>query len=76
MMDIGWWGLGLLGMALSIAFSILLVVLIVVAIVKLVSGGSGGPGGGNSSLRILDELYAKGEITRDEYLERKSVLRQ
>ena len=73
----GWgWGLGLLGAAISIVFTILVLVIFVMIIVKLVSSRPATTGRGTSGLRVLDELYASGEITRDEYLERKSVLKQ
>lgn len=69
------WGFGFLGAALSLAFMLVLGLIIVAILVWIVSGGSrrSEPTAG---LRVLDELYANGEITRDEYLERKKVLSQ
>jgi putative membrane protein len=51
--------------------------LLIVAVVAMLRGrptSSGAPGGG-AALRILEERYARGEIPREEFLERRSVLR-
>jgi putative membrane protein len=48
-------------------------VLVVMIIVGLVRGG-GGRGRTSSSVRILEERYARGEIDRDEFLERRRFL--
>jgi putative membrane protein len=70
-----WWGpgWGLIGFLLMIAFW----TLVVVIIVGMVRGGRGRaaePTGASSSLRILEERYARGEINREEFLERRAVL--
>jgi putative membrane protein len=64
----GWWFLGSL---ISLAFW----VLVVVAIVHLVRSRPPAPGAPMSSaLRILEDRYARGEIGREEFLERRAVL--
>jgi putative membrane protein len=62
---VGW---GLMG----VVFWILLIVLIVFLVrgMKTSAVASGGP-----AVRLLEERYARGEITREEYVERRSVLR-
>ena len=65
----GWLG-GLLAMVLMIAFW----VLVVLVIVKLVKSRPVSIGSHGSGLRVLEERYARGEITREEYLERRAVL--
>lgn len=52
-----------------------LLVLIVLAIASLLRGsGQAGPRGGSPALRLLAERYARGEITREEFTERRDVL--
>jgi putative membrane protein len=67
------WGGGLaLAWGLTgVAFWILLIVLIVLLVrgVRTTARASGGP-----AVRLLEERYARGEITREEYLERRNVL--
>jgi putative membrane protein len=67
-----WWGggWGLIEFLLMIAFW----TLVVVIIVGLVRGRGGAPPGGSSALGVLEERYARGEIDREEFLERRSVL--
>ena len=77
----GWWGFWLF----ALLFLAGLVLLVVVA-VRVLGGGidrgraappgtAGGEGGGRSSARqILDERYARGELTTQEYQERLGVL--
>ncbi len=51
--------------------------LIVVGVVLAIRGSSGGGsdgGRGRSAIDILDERFARGEIDREEYEERKQVL--
>jgi putative membrane protein len=61
---VGW---GLLG----VAFWILLILAIVLLVrgTRTSAGASGGP-----AVRVLEERYARGEITREEFLERRAVL--
>ncbi len=70
------WGWG--GMALGPLFMIALLALLVAVIVLLVrwlSGGSLGVSGATRTPReILDERFAKGEIDRDEYENRRKAL--
>lgn len=70
----GWeWGFGFFGAALSMAVMVALGLIFVAVLVWIVSNGSRDSGRG-PGLRVLDELYASGKITREEYLERKRVL--
>jgi putative membrane protein len=65
----GWgivWGLGMA------AFWIAVIALIVV-LLRAVGGRADGVGG-RSALGILEERYARGEITREEFLDRRAVL--
>ena len=62
-------GWGVLVWLASAAFWIL----VIAGIVALVRGTSGG-GGSDSALRILEERYARGEVSREEFLERRAVL--
>lgn len=70
----GWWGAGW-GIFAGLAWAAfwVLVILIVVALVR--SRSSSGPAAGSTqALRLLEERYARGEITREEFLERREVL--
>ncbi len=74
----GWHGLGWLGM---VTFWLLLI-LLVLAAVKYLSGGrrSDSPSGENDKTRpepllILEQRYARGEIERDEYLQKRDDLK-
>jgi|Tabmets5t2r1_1033131.scaffolds.fasta_scaffold05703_2 putative membrane protein len=66
---IGWVG----GFAIfwGLALWILLIALIVLLVrgLRTTGRGSGGP-----ALRVLEERYARGEITAEEFLERRGVL--
>lgn len=66
----GWW------MALWMLLFWAGLILLVVWAVRAVSGeGRGANGAGRSNaLRILEERFARGEIDRDEFEERRSVL--
>ena len=69
----GWWfgpGWGFLAGLLSVAFWVLVVVIIVSLVRR--HGGSGG--GSSSALRVLEERYARGEISAEEFAERRRVL--
>ena len=63
----GWagWGMGF-GWIFMILFWGL-IILGIVALVKWLSTGSGSPGSSKRPLEILQERYARGEISRDEY---------
>jgi putative membrane protein len=67
-LGLGW---GLIGLLLMIAFWTLAVV-IIVGVIR--GRGRAGPAGSSTSLRILEERYARGEIDREEFLERRAVL--
>jgi putative membrane protein len=58
---------GLMGVALWIVPIAL--ILLVVRAVRTSAGSSAG-----SAVRLLEERYARGEITREEFLERRAVL--
>jgi putative membrane protein len=78
----GFAGIGLIGLiwiALSIAFTVLIIVLIVLGIRWLLQhSGSGlhaGPPREDTALAVLRERFARGEIDADELRQRRSVLR-
>ena len=62
--------LGLLMMLLWAGFWIFVIVLIV----RLVRRGAGEHMRTPSALHVLEERYARGEITREEFAERRAVL--
>jgi putative membrane protein len=69
----GFWagpGWGLIGFLVMVAFW----VLVVMIILGLVRGGGTRRGVGSGSVRILEERYARGEIEREEFLERRRHL--
>jgi putative membrane protein len=66
----GWLdGWGVLVWLASAAFWILVIAGIVVLL-----RSTAGRGGSDAALRVLEERYARGEIPREEFLERRSVL--
>ena len=79
MMDYGMgWGFGGLTMIL---FWLVPLILLLVGIKYLFSGGGSAPGNAvppsvppaaNSALSVLEERYAKGEIDRDEFLQKRA----
>jgi putative membrane protein len=77
----GWyWWMGLHGL-MSVLFIALIVIAVIAAIRYLARGdrqptqaGAGEEGGRQSALGILDARYARGEIDRDEYLQKKKDL--
>ena len=70
----GWWG------PIGGVFMFLVMAAIVVGAVLLVRTlwhlGEGGRGSRNSALELLDERYARGEIEREEYQQRKTDLQR
>jgi uncharacterized membrane protein len=66
----GWNGIGLLGWIPMVIFWILLILGIVV-LVRFLGDSRKGLGGSMTSLDILKERYAKGEITKKEFEEMK-----
>lgn len=66
-------GWGMLVWLASAAFWILLIVGIV-ALIRGHLGGAGGAAGSTSALRILEERYARGELSRVEFLKRRATL--
>ena len=64
-------GLAIIWGLMSVAFWILLIALLVLVVreMRITAGASGGP-----AVRLLEERYARGEITREEFLERRTVL--
>lgn len=75
--DMGWWGGGFRPWLFWWLFPLLFLVVVVVVIVWLAirterSSARGGAGG--SALRILQERYAKGEITEEQFQQMKKEL--
>ncbi len=72
----GAWGWG--GMILGPIMMIVFIAVIVGAVVLVLRwtglGGSAVAGGANKARHILDERFARGEIDKDDYEERKRVL--
>jgi putative membrane protein len=63
-------GLAIFGGLLGVAVWILLIALIM----ALVRGIRPDRASGGDAMRVLEERYARGEITREEFLERQAVL--
>ena len=63
----GWWPLGGLIWLLVVGFAIFGVI----AVVRRLLGQRDGSGAGSGALKVLDERYARGEIEREEYLQRR-----
>jgi putative membrane protein len=70
--DVWLGGWGVLIWLASVAFWVLLIVIIV----ALLRGrpATSGPPAPRAALRVLEERYARGEIPREEFLERRAVL--
>jgi putative membrane protein len=73
-----WYGIGpweIVGGILSFLFSSAVFILFIAVVVKLLRDRPLRVGGNSSSgLQVLEERYARGEITREEFLERRAVL--
>ena len=82
----GWGAMGILGMALMAVVWVAIIVGVVYLIKWAVSGSrnataaSPPPAGqaaatrGTAALQVLEERYARGDIARDEFLQRKADL--
>jgi len=73
----GGFGFGIpgLGMILFWGGIILVVVLLAGSLARTYGGGGGGGRSEKSAREILDERFARGEIDREEYEEKKRSLR-
>ena len=75
----GGWGYGGYGPVYMIVWAVILIA-IVVGVVWLVRSLAAGGAGGQAAARrtagldVLEERYARGEINRDEYLQKKKDL--
>lgn len=64
------WGYGLLHIAVTVAIIVGVVFLVIWAVRTMAVVGSHAPRR-SSGLDVLEERYARGEINRDEYLQKK-----
>lgn len=75
-MGYGWGGM-IFAPLMMIAFIAVAVAIVVLLVRWLGSGHTTGPGSaGKTAIDILEERYARGEIDKDEFLERRRVLRE
>ncbi|HTQ82721.1 MAG TPA: SHOCT domain-containing protein [Pseudolabrys sp.] len=75
----GWggygWGFGLMHAAVSVTVIVAVVFLVIWAVRSLAGGPHHGPHPRRSAgLDVLEERYARGEIGRDEYLQKRGDL--
>jgi putative membrane protein len=68
---------GLAGFAFVVILLLLALALIagIVLLVRAAAGGGSGAASAQHALRILEERYARGEIDRDEFTQRRDDLR-
>jgi putative membrane protein len=67
----GWWGMGLLSMVLYWG----IIILVIVLVVRWLTGSaSGAPPPARTALDVLKERYARGEIGKDEYEQKRRDL--
>ena len=73
-----WWhgpGMGLFGWGFMPGHGLLIALLLIFAVIAMTRRAQRRlPSAGMRSLDILEERYAKGEIQRDEYLQKKQDL--
>jgi putative membrane protein len=67
------WFIGL-GALLWLVMVVLIAVVVVTLLRRDRRPSTSGPQAGSPSLAILEERYARGEISRDEFIERRRVL--
>ncbi|MCK3683773.1 SHOCT domain-containing protein [Maribellus sp. YY47] len=71
-------GTGMNGMSWGMGFGwlagLVILVIIIWAVIKSINSGNSVPTERKSALDILKERYARGEINKDEFEEKKSVL--
>jgi putative membrane protein len=70
----GGWGFGILHMVLSLAVFLLVVGFVVSLFTHGVPGRDGRVNARSTGIGILEERYARGEIGRDEYVQKKRDL--
>ena len=70
LVPMGWVGVPIVGF-IGIAFWIVLVGVIVLVVRGMRTTARDGAG---TAVRLLEERYARGEITREEFLERRAVI--
>jgi putative membrane protein len=68
-----WWDSGW-GIVWGLAMAAFWIAVIAVIVVMLRAVARRDGVGGRSALELLEERYARGEVTRDEFLERRAVL--
>ncbi len=73
MVSWGWGGM-IFGPSMMIVFIALIVGAVVLVLRWMGLGGSAVAGGANKARHIQDERFARGEIDKDDYEERKRVL--
>lgn len=65
-------GFGIPGLGMILIW--VLIIGLVVVLVRAFAGGSFGAGSGKSARQLLDERFARGEIDRQEYEEKRRLL--
>ena len=68
-----WWSWWMFAHGISSLLSVVLIVVIVIVLARVLSG-SGRSAHNRGALAILEDRYAKGEIDRTEYLQKKQDL--
>lgn len=70
LVPLGWVGVPIVGFGgIAVWLVLIAVIVLVVRGTRTTARDSGGP-----AVRLLEERYARGEITREEFLERRAVL--
>jgi len=72
--DFAWGGMGM-GFGMFLFWGTLLAVIVILA-VRVLDSGEHGKGRDKSAREILDERYARGEIGREEYEQKKRDLNE